>query len=162
MPVYREASLARFVVTYDDPLADIKKLKQTCIVQQYIDAYDRLLCRAQLGEEQSMSFFSVGLQSETELAVRMFRPKNLVELYGLCRLQDYQLNVAKKKIKTPLLSTPKYNYSNANVINSPKPLALPIPNSNWKNRASTSQTVPFRKHLTQKELEEKRAKNLCF
>ena len=34
-------------------------------------------------------------------------------------------------------------------------MALPAPNANWRN-------IPPRKQLTQKELEEKRAKNLCF
>ena len=34
-------------------------------------------------------------------------------------------------------------------------MALPAPNANWRNR-------PPRKQLTQKELDEKRAKNLCF
>ncbi|GJU04141.1 hypothetical protein Tco_1114479 [Tanacetum coccineum] len=47
-------------------------------------------------------------------------------------------------------------------INSHKPLALPTPNANWRIKPSTSQSTPFRRRLTQKELEEKRAKNQFF
>nr|GEV13535.1 gypsy/Ty3 retroelement polyprotein [Tanacetum cinerariifolium] len=64
---------------YDDPLAKIKKLKQTGGLQQYIDAYDRLLCRVELQDEQEMSFSIASLQSEIELVVRMFKPTSLAE-----------------------------------------------------------------------------------
>ncbi|GKC26260.1 gypsy/ty3 retroelement polyprotein [Tanacetum coccineum] len=87
-PMYREAILKRFGLAYDDPLAEIKKLKQTGSVQQYIDAYDRLLCKVKLQDEQAMSFFIAGLQSEIKLPVRMFKPTSLAELYGLCKLQE--------------------------------------------------------------------------
>ncbi|GJT76662.1 hypothetical protein Tco_1043387 [Tanacetum coccineum] len=102
-----DAILKRFSLAYDDPLAEIKKLKQTGSVQQYIDAYDKLLCRVKLQDKQAMSFFIAGLQSEIELAVRMFKPTSLAELYGLCKLQESQLNVGKQKGKMPLLTTPR-------------------------------------------------------
>ncbi|GJZ05359.1 retrotransposon-related protein [Tanacetum coccineum] len=82
-PMYRDAILKRFGLAYDDPLAKIKKLKQT-------------------GNE----FFIAGLQSEIELAVRMFKPTSLAELYRLCKLQESQLNVGEQKGKMPLLPTP--------------------------------------------------------
>ncbi|GJS29298.1 gypsy/ty3 retroelement polyprotein [Tanacetum coccineum] len=105
-PMYRDAILKRFGLAYDDPLAEIKKLKQTGSVHQYIDAYDRLLCRAELQDEHAMSFFITGLQSEIKLAVRMFKLISLAELYGLCKLQESQLNVGMQKGKMPLLPTP--------------------------------------------------------
>ncbi|GKA55268.1 gypsy/ty3 retroelement polyprotein [Tanacetum coccineum] len=161
-PMYRDAILKRFGLAYDDPLAEIKKLKQTGSVQQYIDAYDKLLCRVELQDEQAMSFFIAGLQSEIELAVRMFKPTSLAELYGLCKLQESQLNVGKQKGKMPLLPTPRYTYPNPNVINSPKPLALPAPNASWRNKSTNQNSGPYRKQLTQREMEDKRSKGLCF
>ncbi|GKA46856.1 putative reverse transcriptase domain-containing protein [Tanacetum coccineum] len=47
-------------------------------------------------------------------------------------------------------------------ITSPKPLALPAPNVNWRNKTTTPQIAPIRRRLSQKEMEEKKAKNLCF
>nr|GEW53598.1 hypothetical protein [Tanacetum cinerariifolium] len=72
----------------------------------YIDTYDRFLCKVELQDKQEMSFSIAGLQSEIELVVRMFKPTSLAELYGLCKLQESQLNVVKQKGKMPLLPTP--------------------------------------------------------
>ncbi|GKD50174.1 retrotransposable element Tf2 [Tanacetum coccineum] len=65
--VYRNAILKRSDMLYDDPLGELKKLKQTTHVQEYIDAFDRLLCRIDLDEGQCISFFLAGLNSEIEL-----------------------------------------------------------------------------------------------
>ncbi|GJZ94753.1 hypothetical protein Tco_0666956 [Tanacetum coccineum] len=99
-------------------------------------------------EEQSMSFFITGLQSDIKLAVRMFKPKSLAKLYGLCKVQESQLNVTKQRGKIPLLATPMYTYSSPNVINSPKLLALSAPKANWRNKPSTSASNTYRKQLT--------------
>ena len=40
--VYKVAILKRFGKEYDDPLGEIKKLRQVGSVQSYIDAYDTL------------------------------------------------------------------------------------------------------------------------
>ncbi|GKA80211.1 retrotransposable element Tf2 [Tanacetum coccineum] len=106
---YRQEILQRFILAYDDPLVEIKKVKHVKSVQEYIDEYDKLLCRVELSEEQSISLFFAGLQNEN-----------------------------------------------------PKPVSLPNPNSNWRNRTANPNTAPIRKQLTQKELEEKRAKNLLW
>ncbi|GJU22459.1 reverse transcriptase [Tanacetum coccineum] len=152
--------LKRFDVAYDDPLGEVKKLKQTSIVQDYIDAFDRLLYRINLPEDQCISFFLVGLSNEIELAVRMFKPRTLAEVYGLCKLEN-RVIAAKQRPKPPILPTPRYQSQFPNT--SPKPMALPTPNANWRTKpVNSSSPTPFRKQLTQKELEEKRAKNQCF
>nr|GEW75641.1 reverse transcriptase [Tanacetum cinerariifolium] len=125
-----QAILQRFSLAYDDPLAEIKKIKHVKSVQEYNDEYDKLLCRVELSEKQSIIFFLVGLPNDVEVAIMMFKPRSLAELYGLAKF--------------------------------PKPVSLPTSNSNWKNRIANPNTAPIRKQLTQKELEEKRAKNLCF
>ncbi|GJR54675.1 putative mitochondrial protein [Tanacetum coccineum] len=97
---YRQAILQRFVLAYNDPLVEIKKVKHVKTI----------------------------LQSDVEVAVRMFKPRSLVELYGLAKLQETNLNPMKSKNRMPLLHSSRFSG----------------------------------KQLTQKELEEKRAKNLCF
>ncbi|GJT68074.1 hypothetical protein Tco_1019554 [Tanacetum coccineum] len=39
---------------------------------------------------------------------------------------------------------------------------LPAPNANWRNKQPTASNSPYRKQLTQKEMEDKRSKGLCF
>ncbi|GJX58683.1 hypothetical protein Tco_0290073 [Tanacetum coccineum] len=107
-----------------------------------------------------MSFLMTGLQNEIGLVMRMFRPRTLAELYGLCKLEEAKLGAMKQKQKMTLFPTARF--LNTNTISGLKPLALPTPNANWRNKASTFQNGPFRKQLTQKEFEEKRIKGLCF
>ncbi|GJT19503.1 reverse transcriptase [Tanacetum coccineum] len=60
-PVYRQEILQRFGLAYDDQLVEIKKIKHVKSVQDYIDEYDKLLCRVELSEEQMISFFMARL-----------------------------------------------------------------------------------------------------
>ncbi|GKB74330.1 putative mitochondrial protein [Tanacetum coccineum] len=83
----------------------------------------------------------------------------MVELKNLRQTTTVQQTiVASKNRRAPLLSTPKTSIVNTNVTRN---------RGNWvKNNtpAQSSTTVPNRpfKRLTQQELEEKRAKHLCF
>ncbi|GKA25418.1 putative mitochondrial protein [Tanacetum coccineum] len=120
------------------------------------------LFKLELSEEQSISFFLVGLQNDVEVTVMMFKPRLLVELYGLAKLQEANLNAMKSKNKMPLLPNSRFNGYNSTYPNNPKLVSLPTSNSNWRKRTANPNIAPIRKQLTQKELEEKRAKNLCF
>lgn len=67
----------------------MKNLKQDGTVQQYQDAYSVLLTKVDLTEAQAMSFYLGGIQSEIEMAIRMFNPQSLVWL--MCtHCQDYR------------------------------------------------------------------------
>ncbi|GJS65134.1 hypothetical protein Tco_0679698 [Tanacetum coccineum] len=90
------------------------------------------------------------------------KPRSLAELYGLAKLQEANMNAMKSKNKMPLLPNSRFNGYNSTYLNSLEPVSLPTLNSNWRNRTANPNTAPIRKQLTQKELEEKRAKNLCF
>ncbi|GJX16794.1 hypothetical protein Tco_0217626 [Tanacetum coccineum] len=94
----RQVILQKFGLAYDDPLAEIKKIKHVKTVQDYIDDYDKLL-----------------------LAVRMFKPRSLAELYGLAKLQETNLNDMKSKNKRPLFPNPRFSGYNSTYLNSLKP-----------------------------------------
>ena len=64
-------------LTYDDSMADLKKLKQIRSLQDYLKSFDMLLDKAQLGKDQALSCFLAGLKPEMELMVRMFNPRSL-------------------------------------------------------------------------------------
>ena len=50
-----------------------------------MQAFDRLLDKAQLGEEQALSCFLMGLKHEIEMMVRMFNPKTLQDACSLAK-----------------------------------------------------------------------------
>ena len=73
---------------FDDPLAELRNLKQTDSLQDYLNAFDELYPKAGITEKQSLSFFLSRLNDELQMPIRMFKPKNLAEAYSLARLQE--------------------------------------------------------------------------
>ncbi|GKD60286.1 retrotransposon-related protein [Tanacetum coccineum] len=97
--IRRQAILQRFGLAYDDPLAKIKKVKHVKTVQEYID-------------------------DDVEVAVRMFKPRSLAELYGLVKLQETNFNAMKSKNRMPSLPSSRFSGSNSTYSNSPKPVSM--------------------------------------
>ncbi|KAF2308260.1 hypothetical protein GH714_039597 [Hevea brasiliensis] len=73
---------------FDDPLAELKNLKQVQILQEYLDAFYALYPKTGIREDQALSFFLSGLNDELKMPVRMFKPQTLVEAYALAKLQE--------------------------------------------------------------------------
>ena len=90
VPLWTEYVLAMKVrfgaLAYEDPMAEIKKLRQMGSVHDYLQSFDALLDRVQLGEDQAVSCFIAGLRHEIEIMVRMFNPKSLQKAYSLAKL----------------------------------------------------------------------------
>ncbi|GKA46850.1 putative mitochondrial protein [Tanacetum coccineum] len=78
---YRNAILQRFGNTFDDPVVEIKNVRHVTTIEDYQNAFDKLISRVDLPVDQLISFYNVGLQTDVKLAVRMFRPRTLVEAY---------------------------------------------------------------------------------
>ncbi|XP_071726817.1 uncharacterized protein [Rutidosis leptorrhynchoides] len=170
---YQEAVLKRFSASVEDPLAEIKNLRHTDSLQTYNDEFEVLLNKVDITEKQSISWYLAGLQKEIEMLVKMFNPKSMEDAMSLARMQNEAITITKKR-HTPILSTPKNNGSEYN----PKPSYTN--NSYTKHTYAPATTAPLtitntphnpartpgqangRRQLTQKEIEEKRAKNLCF
>lgn len=80
---YVMALTARFGALYDDPMTDLKNLRQNNSVQEYQDAFDAIVNRLDLGPSYALSCFLAGLDDEIQLNVRMFNPKTLRHAYFL-------------------------------------------------------------------------------
>ena len=62
---YKTAILSRFgPKPFDDPLAELMKLRQTGTVETYQENFDSLLSRVDLAPSQAISFFLSGLTEE--------------------------------------------------------------------------------------------------
>ena len=67
---YVQALRKRFgPLAYEDPMAEVKKLKQTGSLEEYLKAFDMLMDKAQLNESQAVSYFLAGLRHEMEMMV---------------------------------------------------------------------------------------------
>ncbi|GJS90674.1 reverse transcriptase [Tanacetum coccineum] len=119
-----------FDSVYEDPMVELKNLRQTTTVQVYHDLFEGLMNKVKLTESYAISLFIGGLRDEINIAVRMFKPTKLTD--------------------TGIVNT----NVNSNGGNSGKNMTPAQNSTNVPNK-------PF-KRLTQQELEEKRAKHLCF
>nr|GEV36650.1 hypothetical protein [Tanacetum cinerariifolium] len=97
----------RFGVLYDDPILELKNLKQTGLVQTYQEAFEALLNKMNLPELVAVSMFMRGLKPEVGTLMRMFQATTLSETYGLARMQEATNTILKPRYTTPLLPTPK-------------------------------------------------------
>ncbi|GKA67378.1 reverse transcriptase, partial [Tanacetum coccineum] len=150
----------RFGVLYDDPIVEVKNLKQTGSVQNYQEAFKALLNRVDLPEPIAVSMFIGGLKPEVGTPIRMFQANNLSESYQLARMQEATNTILKPRYNTPLLPTPKQSTTTF----ASKAVTTPV-KSNLVGQSSgyvTRNVVHKPYKLTQKELEEKRAKGQCF
>nr|GEU81048.1 reverse transcriptase [Tanacetum cinerariifolium] len=138
----------RFESVFEDPVVELKNLKQTTSVQVYQDSFEELLNKVELNEPYAISLFIGGLKEDIAYVVRWFKPTSLV-VFCLSKLQEANNSVSKIR-HTPVLTTPK---SSSNV-NKGGGIVPRIVNNAIPNR-------PFKK-LTRQELEEKRAKHLYF
>ncbi|GKB01117.1 hypothetical protein Tco_0829161 [Tanacetum coccineum] len=152
----REIKL-RFDLVFEDPMVELKNLRQATLVQVYQDLFEALMNKVELTESYAISLFIGGLKDEIGMAVRMFKPTKLTDVYCLAKMQEQTIAVSKGR-HALVLSTPKNSFVNPNASKNV---------TNWGKTtppAQNTNTVPNRpfKRLTQQELEEKRVKHLCF
>ncbi|GKE69212.1 hypothetical protein Tco_1527284, partial [Tanacetum coccineum] len=113
----------------------------------------------ELHEAYAVSLFIGGLKNEVSMPIRMFKITTLAEVYAMEKMQEATNAMLKPRYTPPLLSSPKFVPNSANkTVNAP----LKSVTVNGRNQivARNGGNRPYR--LTQKELEEKRAKNQCF
>ncbi|GKE36950.1 hypothetical protein Tco_1460355 [Tanacetum coccineum] len=128
-----KALLKRFSSCYEDPMSDLKNIRQQGgLVQVYIDVFDLIMTKVDVPKTQVVSFFLGGLDKEIKMTVRMFKPQSLADAY---LYNNYGRNSG----------------SQAQIVHYTPPRPKPIYNN-----------APYKKQLTRKELDEKRAKNQCF
>nr|GEW28148.1 hypothetical protein [Tanacetum cinerariifolium] len=107
--------------------------------------------------EVKKSLFIGGLKDDIRLAVGMFRPTNLPDVFCLAKMQEAIIVVTKGRT-APLLATPKASVVGVNVNKNGGTSFI----SNQIMHATTANPMPNRpfKKLTQQELKEKKGETL--
>ncbi|XP_071917161.1 uncharacterized protein [Coffea arabica] len=97
---YVKAIAARFVnVLYDDPMGDLKRLKQNESVFECQERFEELLNRMDLSEEYAISCFLSTLRDDIQMAVRIFMPRTLQHAVGLAKLEESKIMGAGRKFQ---------------------------------------------------------------
>ncbi|KAG8391057.1 hypothetical protein BUALT_Bualt01G0148300 [Buddleja alternifolia] len=149
---------------FEDPMAELMNLRQTGTVRDYLDKFDELLNNVNLNEAYAISCFLDGLKNEITVQVRMFKPKSLQEAMSLAKLQEQAIMLADKRVYSN--SRTQSTFPRTYTTNS-TPIIQSAPSSNSQDllpKTSNPMTNSAKpgKRLTPQELEEKRAKGLCF
>nr|CAD1821649.1 unnamed protein product [Ananas comosus var. bracteatus] len=101
---------------FDDPMAELKSLRQLGSVLEYQDKFDTLLNRVELSEEYAVSCFLSGLKDEIQIPIRMFQPRTLQRVLSLAKLQEVAIEGNNKNHKgergSPLEIHPSYLLQN--------------------------------------------------
>ncbi|GKB97942.1 putative mitochondrial protein [Tanacetum coccineum] len=115
--VYQTQVRKSFELVFEDPVVELKNLKQTTNMQVYQDSFEALLNKVELSESYVISLFIGGYKEEITYVVRMFKPTTLIDVFYLSKLHEANMSVSKSR-NASLLTTPRTNViiSNANRI----------------------------------------------
>ncbi|GJS81189.1 reverse transcriptase [Tanacetum coccineum] len=105
---YETEVKGRFNSVFEDPMVELKNLRQTTSVHIYQDLFKSLMNKVELTESYDISMFIGRLKEEISLAVKMFKPTNLPDVYCLAKMQDATIAVSKGR-SASLLATPRTN-----------------------------------------------------
>nr|GEX48115.1 hypothetical protein [Tanacetum cinerariifolium] len=140
--LYEKEVLKRFGTVLEDPLMELKKLKQEGTVKDYQEKFEELLNIVELDEKHAISLFLGGLKNEISMQIRMFTLDSLTDVFYMAKMQEQTL-VALKARYTPLLPNPasKLNISNSQGVRNVNGNAKPNTSSGIlsKNKHSTRQ-----------------------
>ncbi|KAI4351347.1 hypothetical protein L6164_005721 [Bauhinia variegata] len=103
---------------YDDPLADLAKLKQTAGLKDYMTEVDKLLAKTSIDSGMTLSLFFSGL--DLEIAVCLHNPRSVQEAMWIARLQENILMNIKPSSSSSSKSIPPSSLSRPY-----KPFSLP-------------------------------------
>ncbi|GKB90235.1 hypothetical protein Tco_0962507 [Tanacetum coccineum] len=79
-----------FGAIYEDPIVDLKNLKQEGSVQQYQEAFESLLNRVEFNEGYVVSLFIGELKKEVSMPIRMFKITNLINVYAIAKIVEFK------------------------------------------------------------------------
>ncbi|PHT90349.1 hypothetical protein T459_05462 [Capsicum annuum] len=123
---YVGALVERFKIDFNDPKEEIKKIKQTGSVREYQAAFERILTRVNLSEENAISCYIGGLKTELNIAIKITKPFFLSQAYKSAKMQEaYLFAIRQHSSNSFQVNARKFvdqKYSNSKGI-------LPTPNS---------------------------------
>ncbi|XP_070036260.1 uncharacterized protein [Nicotiana tomentosiformis] len=153
---YVVALVEKFGVDFDDPMEEIKKIRQTGTVKEYQAVFERNLTGVNLSQENTISYFFGGLKHELNIAVKLINPTTLSQVYKTARMQEAYLAAIRQpsSVSNTPTSGPRRIMDQRN---NNRPL-LPTPS---QGNAGTSKGFN-RRSLSLDEMNEKRAKGLCY
>lgn len=149
---YRMLLVERFEDVLDDPIAELKELKETDGIVEYHGKFELIRVRVKMSEAYLVSAYLAGLRTDTQMHVRMFQPQTVRQCLMLGRLYE------KAHPKKPFQSS----WSQSKPVNNSKGI-LPFKKEgvNTAVQKEKKNNLPL-KPLSQEEMSKRRAAGLCY
>nr|GEY85866.1 hypothetical protein [Tanacetum cinerariifolium] len=96
--LYEQEALSRFGVVFEDPMVELKNLKQTSNVKSYQDKFESLLNKVDFSKSYAVSLFVEGLKDKISMPIRMFKLTTLVDAFSMTRMQEATNSAMKPRI----------------------------------------------------------------
>lgn len=152
---YVRALVERFGTDFEDPMEEIKKIKQVGSVKEYQAILVRNLTRVNLSQENAISCFIGGLKPELNIAVKITNPTSLSQVYRSASMQEAYLAAVRQPVSNQHQMGARRFMDQKNENNKP-PLPTPATDTSSFSKGVNRRT------LSMEEMNEKRAKGLCY
>ncbi|KAH0699969.1 hypothetical protein KY290_014779 [Solanum tuberosum] len=93
-------SFMRFGTDFNDPIEEIKNVKQMGNVKEYQVEFERNLTRVNLSQENAISCFIGGLKHELNIDVNVTNPTTLAQVYKSAKLQEAYIAAVRQPAQT--------------------------------------------------------------
>lgn len=152
---YKVLLKERFQDVLDDPIAELKRLQETAGISDYHAKFELIRTRVKLSESYLVSAYLAGLNTDTQMHIRMFQPKSVHECLLLGRLYE---------TAHPRKTSPNWKMNNnpstaKGILQKPYELKKFNNESDAKPKEMVKQPQKF---LSQEEMSDRRAKGLCY
>ncbi|XP_077223496.1 uncharacterized protein LOC143857108 [Tasmannia lanceolata] len=129
----------------EDPIADIIRLRQSGMVVAYRERFEKIFSKTEdLSDQFFISAFLAGLKDEIRPGVQKLKPTTLDQAIELTGLEEESIDAINRRPRP-----------------SPKLALLPSPPGS-KPQFDGNNGLPPIKHLTEKQMMERREKGLCY
>lgn len=152
---YKVLLKERFEDVLDDPIADLKKLQETAGISDYHAKFELIRNRVKMSESYLVSAYLAGLNTDTQMHIRMFQPKSVRECLVLGRLYE----TAHPRKNTSSWKTNNNTNTAKGLL--PKPYELKKVDEGGVVKANEVIGQP-KKFLSQEEMSDRRSKGLCY
>jgi len=95
---YTKILIERFGEVWEDPMAELMRLRQKGTITDYHTEFDAIVSRIDLSEAHQLSFFLGGLQLEIQMMVRVFQPTSVTKVFSLAKMYE-NANATSMEVK---------------------------------------------------------------
>ena len=116
---YTKILIERFGEVWEDPMAELMRLRQKGTITDYHTEFDAIVSRIDLSEAHQLSCFLGGLQLEIQMMVRVFQPTSVMKVFSLAKMYE-NANATSMEVK-PISKNLRPNHPCSKATNFTKP-----------------------------------------